>query len=562
MRIILALITVLLTAAAASAEEIRDFAAEIFIGRDSSIAVEEKIAYDFGRELKHGIFRTIPYKYKIGYENYHLRMRVSVVSDFEAAPYKYEVSRQGAEVFIKIGDADIQITGAHGYKIDYKVERAIVFFKDHDELYWNVTGNGWQVPMGRVSAKVYLEGGMPSSQIKAKCYTGYEGSADENCSYNITPNVIEFVADRQFLPNEGLTIVVLLPKGVLAEPSGIQKAVWFIADNWHFGLPALTLAALCLLWLGMGRDPESSGGVIPVQYEPPQGITPAEAGTLLDETANILDITSTIIDLAVRGYLTIEEIQSERVLYFFSNTDYRLTRHKSDAGGLKAHEREILSGLFSAKNQIMISELKNKFYTRLPGIEQMLYGEMIRGGYFPVNPDKIRGLFIGIGAVVAVLGFLIPFDIPIKIAICVSGGIISIFSRFMPKKTKKGSLLKAQLLGFREFIERAEHDRIERLAKDDPTLFGRVLPFALVFELEEKWAGAFADIYKTPPSWFSSSRYGNSFSSSAFASDIGRSLGAINRTLSSSPSKSRSGGSGSSGGRSGGGFGGGGGGSW
>jgi uncharacterized membrane protein len=132
----------------------------------------------------------------------------------------------------------------------------------------------------------------------------------------------------------------------------------------------------------------------------------------------------------------------------------------------------------------------------------------------------------------------------------------------MPRKTKKGSLKIEELLGFREFIDRAEKDRIERLAKEDPTLFDRVLPYALVFGLEDKWAGAFKDMYKEPPNWYHSANYGNVFSPNIFVNDIGRSLGVMNRSLSSTPRRSGSSGFSSGGGFSGGGSGGGGGGSW
>ncbi|HZX13985.1 MAG TPA: DUF2207 domain-containing protein, partial [Thermodesulfobacteriota bacterium] len=160
--------------------------------------------------------------------------------------------------------------------------------------------------------------------------------------------------------------------------------------------------------------------------------------------------------------------------------------------------------------------------------------------------------------------FLIPHW-GIKLSVGVSGIFILIFSRFMPRKTKKGSLAKEEILGFREFIERAERDRIKRLAKEDPTLFDRVLPYALVLGLEDRWAEAFHDMYKSPPSWYDSPGYRNSFSPRIFVSDLGRSLSVMNSSFASTPSKSGgySGGSGfGGGGSSGGGFGGGGGGSW
>src|SRR4030065_539879 len=210
-------------------EEIRNFYSEMFISSDGSTSVQENIEYDFGYELRHGIFREIPHKYEIGIKNYNLRMNVTRVTDFEENLYNYKVSRERGRVIVRIGDPDKEITGGHDYRIEYLV----------------------------------------SGSRRA---------------------------------GEGLTIVVGLPKGILKEPSSLKKALWFISDNWFFGLPILTLFFISYVWYTRGRDPEGKG-VIAVRYEPPKDLTPAEAGTLMDERADILDITSTVIDLAVRGYI-------------------------------------------------------------------------------------------------------------------------------------------------------------------------------------------------------------------------------------------------------------------
>src|SRR3990172_12563180 len=210
-------------------EEIRDFYSEIFISSDGSINVQENIEYDFGYELRHGIFREIPYEYEIGIKNYNLRMNVIRVTDFKETPHKYKVSRERGRVNVKIGDPDKEITGVHEYRIEYFIDGAILFFKDHDELYWNVTGNEWKIPILKASAKMYFDGEIPEGD-KATCYTGVYGSKSKDCSFSITPNGIEFNVSGSLRAGEGLTIVVGLPKGILKEPSSLKKALWFISD--------------------------------------------------------------------------------------------------------------------------------------------------------------------------------------------------------------------------------------------------------------------------------------------------------------------------------------------
>jgi len=544
----------------AFSEEINNFYTEILIKRDGTIYVREDIEYDFAEELKHGIFREIPHRYRIGIKNYNLRLNVGSVTNFEGIPYKNEISHSGGRVNVKIGDPDSYVTGVLGYRVGYKVEGAISFLEDHDELYWNVTGNEWNIPIGSAGTKIYFDEDIPEG-ITAACYTGTYGSKASDCSFNISPKGIEFTALDSLWAGEGLTIVIGVPKGFFREPSAIDKATWFIKDNWFFTVPMLTLIIISFVWHTMGRDPEGRG-VVPVRYEPPKEMTPAEAGILMDEQADILDITSTVIDLAVRGFIRIEEIEGKS-FYFFSDRDYKLKRVKEPQGNeLKSHEIKIFNALFdSGKNEVMVSDLKNNFYKSLTPIKNSLYSELIRSRYFPTNPENVRRIFKWIGIGIIALSLFLIQDLTIKLSIALSGLFVLMFSRFMPRKTNKGSLAKEELLGFREFIERAEADRIERLAENDPTLFDRVLPYALIFGLEDRWANAFRDLYKNPPSWYSSPRYGDAFTPRIFVSDLGRSLNVMNSTFSSTPS--RSGGSGfGGGGSSGGGFGGGGGRSW
>ncbi len=542
------------------AEEIKDFSVEMLISRDGFISVQEEIEYDFGSEHRHGIIRDIPYKYEIGFRNYSLRMHLNWTTNFEGVPYINKVSHDQGRLIVKIGDPHKFVTGVKNYRIDYMVRGAVTFFKDNDEVYWNVTGNEWKVPIDRASAKVYFDQGVPEGTT-FKCYTGAYGSKAAECHSNNTTRAIEFTTSRPFGPGEGLSIVIGIPKGYFDEPSILSKASWFISDNWFYAMPFLALFLISYIWYSMGRDPHTKG-VVAVRYEPPHDITPAEAGTLMDESADILDITSTVIDLAVRGFLKIEEIDSKKFI-FFSDKDYKLIKlREPEKNELKAHEQKVLTGLFgTGKDTVMISELKNNFYRVLPPIKNALYQELISNRYFPSNPENIRKIFkwAGIGIIVVAV-FLFQFW-GMKLSIALSGLFVLLFSRFMPRKTKKGSLAKEELVGFREFIERAEKDRIQRLAKDDPTLFDRVLPYALVFGLGDRWADAFTDMYKSPPSWYYSPRYGDTFAPRIFVADLGRSLTVMNSSFASSPRKS--GGSGfGGGGFSGGGFGGGGGGSW
>lgn len=284
----------------------------------------------------------------------------------------------------------------------------------------------------------------------------------------------------------------------------------------------------------------------------------------------MIDLTSTVVDLAVRGYLRIEEIETTKFL-FLSDRDYKLVklRYQTYEAELKAHEKRVLNGIFSEdKTEIMVSELKNKFYSKLQGIKDSIYSELVSNRYFLSSPDKVRNMYKYVGIAIIFLGLLFLSGMVTKLVVAVSGLIVVIFSRYMPKKTKRGASINHHLLGFREFIEIAEKDRIKKFADEDPKIFDRILPFALVFGLEEKWAEAFSDVFTDPPDWYSSNRYGATFHPHIFINDLGRSISIMNKCFYSSPKNSSGGrfismgGGFGSGGFSGGGFGGGGGGSW
>jgi uncharacterized membrane protein len=322
---------------------------------------------------------------------------------------------------------------------------------------------------------------------------------------------------------------------------------------------------MLVMWLTGGRNPRVDESVM-VHYQPPSDLTPSELGTLVDEKADLTDITAMIIDLAVRGYLKIEQLESKKLL-FFSNRDYsfELLRQFRVDPELKSHERQFLSAIFLAGNPgdtVTLSSLKNKFYVHLPKIRNSLYQILSKKGYFYGRPDHIRGTYRGVGVVLLVAGFFLMGILhrwEMLVVLSVSGGIVLAFSTIMPRLTSRGVRMVNQILGFKEFIRRVEKDRLERMSEEDPTLFDRVLPFAMVLGVADEWADAFRDIYREPPGWFASPHYvAGAFYTGMLVADLGEATKTMGSTMASSPSRAGGGGSGFSGG----GFGGGGGGAW
>ncbi|HEY7625223.1 MAG TPA: DUF2207 domain-containing protein [Candidatus Limnocylindria bacterium] len=558
-----------LMAAPAAADEgwlIERFAADITIQKDSSLHILEAIDVDFGGLQKHGIFRTIPVRYQ--WDDTHLRvyqLQVRSVTDAVGKTLRYETSDQGASKVIKIGDPDRTVSGRQSYRITYDVAGAMNAFGDHDELFWNVNGGAWDVRTQAVTAVVRA----PAAPQRATCYQGPAGS-DEACRFTLTAGGAEFAATRAFAPRGQLTIVAALAKGVVTEPAPIIARDSDNLLNWFEPLPVwLALAVLTFLgglaflywrWYTAGRDARERETIVP-EYEPPDKARPAQLGLIIDESADTKDVTATIVDLAVRGYLSIAE---EPQHWLFGKKDWTLHATGKSVADLLPYERVVYDGLFKGGEDVKISELRTHFVSSLRSAESLLYQDSAARKWFPARPDRVRQGYAGLGALVIVAGFVLIIVLGRTVGAGLVGvaatavGLVALpVARLMPAKTASGAELLRRTLGFRHYMEIAEKDRARFAEREN--IFSEYLPYAIVFGCVDKWARAFKDIDMTQQtsSWYVGSGPFNagllSSSLQSFSSDVGS-------AISSTPGSS--GGSGFSGGGAGGGGGGGGGGSW
>jgi len=264
--------SIILLSSHASAQDftINDFAVNIAINKDSSFTVKETISVEFHRP-RHGIYREIPYIYKDSFDGtIKTPLKVISVTDSAGSKLSSKISYEGNLIKIRIGDADKYVSGSQTYEIFYKVENAILFFDDHDELYWNVTGNEWQAEIKKASATVSLAGDKTKERWTS-CYTGRPGSKEAECKYTAYDNSVEFSSKSVFAPGEGFTIAYGWDKGIVSPPSSFQRFLWLInlRQNWVFILPVFSLLIMFNLWRSIGRDPKVREAVT-VMYGPPE----------------------------------------------------------------------------------------------------------------------------------------------------------------------------------------------------------------------------------------------------------------------------------------------------
>jgi len=388
------------------------FDARYTMGDDGTVLVEEEIHPSFEGTFN-GILREIPVEYP-GPDGtaYKLFLKVDSVTDETGQKIRFQQSTRAERtsdgawhqfLVLKIfaGGTDTERT----VRISYRASNAVRFFKDHDEFYWNVTGNDWKVPIESASAFVALPSAA-AGQVKAQAFTGAFGSREQAAVTSIDGSNISVDSSQPLPPRSGLTIDVYIPKGVLREPSWFTRyVVWFVGGNPGALLPVWAFAVMFGLWFWKGRDPDPGISVAPM-YEPPKGLTPAEAGTLLSDDIESRDITSTLIDLAVKGYLKI--IETEDKVLFIKHKDYtlRLMKPRSEWQNLAAHELEVLNNIFPevTAEETTLSSLKNRFYVALPSIRQEIMDLLKSKELYSTDPESAKGL-----AMVGVLVIALPF---------------------------------------------------------------------------------------------------------------------------------------------------------
>ena len=559
-------------AATAKSWRVTDFQDNITVSNDCTAAVDERIAVKFVGEW-HGIHRTIPIEYPgPNGTNYELFLKVLSITDDSGNRLKYDSSTSNGARDLKIYIPEA-IDATRTVDITYAVRNGTRFFKDYDEFYWNVTGNDWPVPIDHAAATVHLPTAA-SGSLRAQAFTGVYGSTQRDASSAVDGAEARFETSNPLPMRGGLTIDVYIPKDILQEPGALTKLFWFLGGNPIVFLPLVTFAGMFALWWYKGRDPDPGMSVAPM-YEPPAGISPAEAGTLLDDQIHPRDITSTMVDLAVRGYIKIEETADKILIFTHKDYIFHLLKPREQWGtDLAPHERVMLENVFGGGDDTRLSSLKNRFYTAVPVIHQDIMAALKTKGIYLLDPESANGY-----SLVAAVAILIPFAIfqyegwanffnsaaLLIVCLLLSAVVWWLFARVMTAKTVKGGRTRVAVLGFQEFMNRVDAERLKIMP---PTTFEKFLPYAMALGVEHHWAQAFAGIVKDPPQWYvgPGGPYVG-FNPILFSSSMHSMAGDMHQVFVSAPRASSGGsgfggGGGGGGGFSGGGFGGGGGGAF
>lgn len=560
------LCTIFLTPACAqelTTEHIEEFKSDITINQDATIDITEEILYYFDT-YKHGIYWQYPLEYNAS------GFRRATTFDLNSLYYYpkdnpnakgsvYEKSTSNGWIELKIGNPDTTIKGNYIYVIDYTIQDAgISYFDDHDEVYLNVIGPGWQVPIHQATANI-TSFTQPTEKI---CYTGREGSTTQNCNFEERDNGYTLKTTSILQPYEALTFAFKYPAGSI-ENRSTQIWTGMIISNLGILLPIPVIIFLVSLLKKKWSNKKIT--VIP-HYEVPNDLNPLMGGYVYETKQDFKHISATLIWMATKGYISIEK----------EGKNLFIQKEVEDLKSEVSYIEELFNALFDTEDRIVIKKMPSSFTKRIQGI------------FFTVNSNSseyinekrvgTKNLLLNLGVIAGFFGFffLTPFfarygAIGTGIGIGISGILTAIIASKIDIRTKKGNELYYELEGLKMYINTAEKHRIEFHNNPEKFrgVFETLLPYAMIFGLEKKWAKEFEDLYKdTQPNWYRGDfNVFDIYMLTMVTSSLNKSVKSATTKAYGSNSGLRSsgwssGGSGFSGGSSGGGGGGSGGGSW
>ena len=591
-------------------ERILSFDSTITVNHDGTLEVREAIQVRAeGQNIRRGIYRDFPTSYPRAGGG-----QVTVGFAFEGAtrdgiaePWHTENRSNGVRMYLGSASGSVP-RGEHTYELSYRTDRQMGFFADHDELYWNATGNGWGFIIDRATARVLLPDEIPRGEIRMEGYTGPRGAKGHDYSTGLDDNAPWFTTTRALSPGEGLTIVAMWPKGFImpavesARPLNSRPAspdYNHSADGeLHFGSPAesllnhrlprdnrpvifgllgllLLLTYYYFVWDKVGRDPP--GRVLIPEYEMPKNLSAASLRYLLRMGYDNKCFAAAVLSLAVKGYLQIN--QAAGILGV--GKTFTLLRAPNPQGKpLSGDEQGLLTELFKDGDSLKLEEENHRRVNGSRSAHQNEIEASYKRGFFAINGGwHWLGIFFSLLVLAVTLSqpgaddawptWYLTSPLGWFTVACAIGALIAngVFGKLLRAPTIAGQSAMDHIRGFKMYLEVAEGEDLKRITapppKLTPALYEAYLPAALALEVEQRWAERFArELQLNPqtyqPAWYAGPGW-NAANIAGFSSQLGSSLSGAIASASQAPGSSSGGGGGGS---SGGGGGGGGGGGW
>lgn len=521
---------------------------------DGSVDVRAEIDFDFGDEPGHGIVLTLPTAQPIegGYERLFDVTEVTAASP-SGAPEDLDLDAQGGSLVVRIGDEDVDdVSGVQTYVVTYSVSRAMNATEASetpsggagDEFYWNPIGSGWETPIREVTVTVES----PIAATAVACFSGPQGGSEE-CDVVGEPGQSVVFEASELEPGEPMSVAALYPADSFdtTQRTRIENdivrafAITPVTVGISLAMLVVGLGGLALYFRRTGVDrryagvtpgleplsdadsstlPVGGGHPVAVQFEPPAGLRPGQLGTLLDEKADVRDVTATIVDQAVRGYLRIDPVGEEQESQDADPQDYVLVKLREGDDEMPAYGRTLFDSIFDDRDEVTLTDLKATFAADLAKVQKELYADVTERGWFHRNPQTARVTWATIGAlglVVGVIGTLVLAASSrwalVGIPLVIVSIVMLVLTGKAPARTAEGTRVLTQTNGFKLFLETADAHRLG--FEEGQDIFSKYLPYAIAFGIADKWSEKFAALAREgvdvpSPAWYGA-HYGAGF---------------------------------------------------
>ncbi|MEO7368056.1 MAG: DUF2207 domain-containing protein, partial [Gemmatimonadaceae bacterium] len=549
-------------------ERIISYNSQIDVHTDGSIDVTEMIKVRAeGNQIRRGIYRDFPTRYQD-------RVGNRVVVDLQVLGIErndviepWFTERRTNGIRINTGnDSFLPVPADYTYTLHYRTTRQLGFFKDHDELYWNAIGTGWVFPIESSTVVVHLPSAVPVESMHAEAYTGIQGAKGAAYTADLPePGVARYRLREGLAPDEGLTIVLGFPKGLVSEPTQGDRFQLLLKDNRGVlvavGGILVTLLYMVRQWQNVGRDPQK--GIVIARYEAREGQTPAGLRFMENMGYDMRCFTGDVLALAVAGRMKINKEDH------FLGDEWSLQRLNGPASAqLSPGQKTLLAGLFPGGTiSLVLKNTNAAIVSTARDLHRKVLQNEFQPEFFNLNGGKV-GIAVLLAVVTGVIafatsgGFGIPFIIAVMVLALIS---LIIFGRLVRAPTPEGRKLLDEIEGLKLYMKVAEKQELASMrGPDEPLLdakrYEAMLPFAVALGVEDAWTKKFtaaagaaaAAAAANNMGWYTGR--GPISNLGSFSNEIGHSLSSSISSASTPPgSSSGGGGGGSSGGGGGGG---------
>ena len=501
------------TAAWARRYQVQRLAAEIVVDEGGTMHVTERITFLFQGGF-HGVYRIVPYGVQANWWYRDLiDIRPQDVTLEDGTPLSHDVDRKRGKIRFRIPLPGLMAGRQEpGLPPGWEARRTIVLryrvvhalrshtakdpeFGVYDELYWNATGNAWEVPIAEAEVRVRLPASLAPEDAHASAYTGLYGGRSVDYEVHEDDGALVFRTTRRLLPNEGLTVSVAFPPGHVRLPGGLARLAALARANWTVFLALLAAALWFLRWWLHGRD-RLDRSVIP-EFAVPDGLRATEAGTLIDDRVDPRDLSAAIVDLGVRGVLAIEGAEQREQMRF------RLDRAALEAARLAPWELDFVEDVFGDADEVTMKQLERNFPRKVPTIRRRLLERLVERGLYPARPDLVAARWTA-GAVAVLVGLVVLGGVteaaPVHyVAVLLAAVVMLPLSRFMPRRTRQGLTMLARIRGLEDYVVTAERERMQHMPLAQ---LESLLPYAVAFGVHERWAKRLDELFGYAPTWY------------------------------------------------------------